>query len=143
MPWDCVGAETGGKVNQVADGLNERVFGTDKPTSCTQPSHWPNYQSGDPRIIFVIVTPFNSFQGSGRSTVPVVRFAAFYLTYWTGNGSGANPCPNPDVDPNDPVEAGEIVGRFIQYVDTPNNGGAGGATCDFGAIDPCTAVLVE
>jgi hypothetical protein len=140
-PWDCVAVQTGNATNQIADGLNTRVFGTDKPSSCTQPNHWPNYEAGDPRIIFVIVTPFGAFQGSGSTTVPVERFAAFYLTGWTGNGSGANPCIGHGDEP--PNDSGEIVGRFIQYVDTPNNGGAGGATCDFSAIDPCTAVMVE
>ena len=140
-PWDCVAVQTGNATNQIAQGLNMRVFGTQTPSSCTQPNHWPNYPPGDPRIIFVIVTPFGAFQGSGSTTVPVVRFAAFYMTGWTGSGSGANPCiGNGDEPPND---AAEIVGRFIQYVDTPNNGGGGGATCDFSALDPCTAVLVE
>jgi Putative Flp pilus-assembly TadE/G-like len=140
-PWDCVAVQTGNATNQIADGLNTRVFGTDKPSSCTQPNHWPNYPPGDPRIIFVIVTPFGAFQGSGSTTVPVVRFAAFYMTGWTGNGSGANPCIGHGDEP--PTDSGEIVGRFIKYIDMPNNGGAGGATCDFSAIDPCTAVLVE
>jgi hypothetical protein len=140
-PWDCVAVQTGNATNQIAQGLNQRVFGTQSPSSCTQPNHWPNYPPGDPRIIFVIVTPFGAFQGSGSTTVPVVRFAAFYMTGWTGNGSGANPCiGNGDDAPND---SAEIVGRFIKYIDMPNNGGAGGATCDFSAIDPCTAVMVE
>jgi hypothetical protein len=139
--WDCVAAQTGNATNQIAQGLNLRVFGTTQPSSCTQPNHWPNWQPGDPRIIFVIVTPFGAFGGSGSTTVPVVRFAAFYMTGWTGSGSGTNPCLGQgDEAPND---AAEIVGRFIQYVDTPNNGGAGDQTCDFSAIDPCTAVLVE
>jgi hypothetical protein len=139
--WDCVAAQTGNATNQIAQGLNLRVFGTSTPTSCTQPNHWPNWEPGDPRIIFVIVTPFGAFGGSGSTTVPVVRFAAFYMTGWTGSGSGTNPCLGQgDEAPND---AAEIVGRFIQYVDTPNNGGGGGATCDFSAIDPCVAVMVE
>ena len=42
-----------------------------------------------------------------------------------------------------PTNPAELVGRFIQYVDTPNTGGAGEETCDFSAIDPCTAVMVR
>jgi hypothetical protein len=140
-PWDCIAVQTGNATNQIAQGLNLRVFGTAQPTSCTQPNRWPNWQPGDPRIILVIVTPFGAFGGSGNTTVPVVRFAAFYMTGWTGQGSGTNPCLGQgDEAPND---AAEIVGRFIQYVETPNSGGAGDETCDFSAIDPCTAVLVE
>jgi hypothetical protein len=139
--WDCVAVQTGGATNQIAQGLNERVFGTTNPNSCTQPNHWPDWQPGDPRIIFVLVTPFGTLSGNGNTTVPVVRFATFYLTGWTGQGSGANPCiGHGDEAPSD---AGEIVGRFISYVETPNTGGAGEATCDFSAIDPCVAVMVE
>jgi hypothetical protein len=139
--WDCVAIQTGNATNQIAFGLNERVFGTQNPTSCTQPNHWPNWQPGDPRIIFVIVTPFGSFGDSGSNTVPVLRFAAFYMTGWTGQGNGTNPCLGQgDEAPTNPAE---IVGRFINYVETPNNGGGGDTTCDFSALDPCVAVMVE
>jgi Flp pilus assembly protein TadG len=141
-PWDCVAVQTGNATNQIAAGLNMRILGAEKPASCTHPNQWPDWEPGDTRIIFVIVTPFGTFGGSGSTTVPVVRFAAFYITGWTGQGSGFdNPClGNGDEMPTNPAE---LVGRFIQYVDTPNTGGAGGATCDFSAIDPCTAVMVE
>ena len=142
--WDCVAVEPGDKTNQVAQGLNLRIFGTTQPSSCSSPNHWPNWRDypGDPRIIFVMVTPFGSLAGNGNSTtVPVVKFATFYITGWTGNGSGANPCIGQGDEA--PADTAEIVGRFIQYVDIPNNGGAGDETCDFSAIDPCTAVLVD
>jgi hypothetical protein len=140
--WDCVAVQTGNATNQIAAGLNQRILGSAQPDTCTVPNAWPNWQPGSTRIIFVIVTPFGTFGGSGSTTVPVVRFAAFYVTGWTGQGSGfANPClGNGDEMPTNPAE---LVGRFIQYVDTPNNGGAGESTCDFSAIDPCTAVMVE
>jgi hypothetical protein len=141
--WDCVAVQTGNATNQVAQGLNERILGAANATSCTSPNHWPNYRDypGDPRIVLVIVTPFGAFTGSGSTTVPVVRFAAFYITGWTGQGGGVNPClGNGDETPNN---AAEIVGRFINYVETPNEGGAGEESCDFTALDPCVAVLVE
>ena len=139
--WDCVAVQTGNATNQVAQGLNERILGNQNATSCTQPNRWPNWQPGDPRIIFVIVTPFGAFNGSGSTTVPVVSFAAFYITGWTGQGGGTNPClGNGDETPTNPAE---IVGRFIQYVDVINNGGGGTETCDFSALDPCVAVMVE
>jgi Flp pilus assembly protein TadG len=140
--WDCVAVQTGNATNQIAAGLNERILGSEQPDSCTVPNAWPNWEPGSTRIIFVIVTPFGTFGGSGSTTVPVVRFAAFYITGWTGQGSGFD---NPCLDEGDemPTNPAELVGRFIQYVDTPNNGGAGESTCDFSAIDPCTAVMVE
>ena len=86
--------------------------------------------AGDPRIVFVIVTPFGAFGGSGSTTVPVVRFATFYITGWTGQGGGFdNPClGNGDEMPTNPAE---IVGRFINYVDTPNDGGQAGEDVRF------------
>jgi hypothetical protein len=142
--WECVATQTGNATNQVAAGLNQRILGSESPSSCPleRRNHWPDYEPGDRRIVFVIVTPFGAFSGSGNTTVPVVRFAAFYITGWTGQGGGfANPCLGQgDEVPTNPAE---IVGRFIQYVDVPNDGGAGDEACDLSAIDPCTAVLVN
>ena len=94
-PWECVAAQTGNATNQVAEGLNRRILGEPSPDECPESrrNNWPNYEAGDPRIVFVIVTPFGAFSGSGNTTVPVMRFAAFYITGWTGQGGGfANPC---------------------------------------------------
>jgi hypothetical protein len=140
--WECVALQTGNASNQIAAGLNTRILGTDKPSSCTRPNQWPDYTAGDPRIVFVLVTPFGAFSGSGSNTVPVMRFAAFYITGWTGQGGGFdNPClTQGDEMPTNPAE---IVGRFIKYVDVPNEGGTGEEECDFSAIEPCAAVLVD
>jgi hypothetical protein len=71
-----------------------------------------------------------------------MRFAAFYITGWTGQGSGFdNPCLGQgDEMPTNPAE---IVGRFIKYVDPLNEGEPGDEECDFDALEPCVAVLVE
>ena len=50
QPWFCVATQTGGATNQVPKGLNERILGAPKPSSCTSPNHWPNYPPGDPRV---------------------------------------------------------------------------------------------
>jgi Flp pilus assembly protein TadG len=142
--WECVAVQTGNATNQIAAGLNTRILGTDKPLSCppARQNHWPNYQAGDPRIVFVLVTPFGAFSGSGSNTVPVMRFAAFYITGWTGQGGGFdNPCLSAGDEM--PTNTAEIVGRFIKYVDVPNEGGTGEEECDFSAIEPCAAVMVE
>ena len=101
QPWLCVATQTGGATNQIPAGLNERILGTDKPNSCTSPNHWPQLSSpGDPRVVQLFVTPFGSFDGNGTTTVPVTRFAAFYITGWTGQGSGFNnPCQGNGDDP--------------------------------------------
>jgi hypothetical protein len=142
--WECVAVQTGNATNQVAAGLNTRILGEASPDTCpaNRQNKWPNYAAGDPRIVFVLVTPFGAFSGSGSTTVPVMRFASFYITGWTGQGGGfANPClGNGDELPNNPAE---IVGRFINYVDLPSDGGESEELCDFTALDPCVAVMVE
>ena len=149
-PWSCVANQTGQAANQIAAGLNCRILMnvpetqscSGKPDACTQPNRWPDVRSGDPRVVYVIVTPFGSFSGSGSSTVPVLRLAAFYITGWMGQGNGfQNPC----LDSGDemPLDNAEIVGRFIKYIETPNTGGTGNETCDLTSVDVCAAVLVE
>jgi Flp pilus assembly protein TadG len=144
QPWSCVAIQTGSATNQVPAGMNQRILGSDKPSTCTAPNHWSQYPSldpGDPRILQVIVTPFGAFSGSGSTTVPVTDFATFYVTGWTGQGQGFNnPCQGNGDDPVPNNDAGYIVGHFIKYVQTLNTGG-GTQPCDFGALGTCVAVM--
>jgi hypothetical protein len=103
---------------------------------------FPNLPAGDPRIVQVFLTPYGSFSGSGSTTVPVTGFAAFYVTGWTSQGGGfSNPCEG---NGDDPVPgAGYIVGHFIKYVKTLNDGSGGTETCDLNAFGLCVAVLTD
>ncbi len=152
QPWPCVAVQTGNATNQVPRGLNLRVLGNEKPNVCPaagQPGHnnwsmFPNLPVGDPRIIQVFLTPFGSFSGSGSTTVPVVNFATFYLTGWTGQGSGFNnPCQGNGDDPVPNNDPGTIVGHFIKYIDALNTGGGGTDLCDFNAFGNCVSVLTR
>ena len=52
-PWDCVAVQTGSATNQVPRGLNLRILGDEKPSTCTSPNNWsqfPNIPAGDPRV---------------------------------------------------------------------------------------------
>lgn len=148
-PWECVAVQpSADSSNPVAQGLNCRIL-LDLPpdekcggkaTTCTSPNNWPDVRSGDPRVVYVVVTPFGSFAGEGGNTVPVIRLAAFYVTGWQGRGADSNPCEG---NGDEPVEVGNIVGRFIKYIETPNNGGASDDTCNLTSVDVCAAVLVE
>ena len=151
QPWPCVAVQTGNATNQVPEGLNQRVLGSKKPNTCPAAgqlghnnwSMFPNFPAGDPRIIHVFLTPFGSFSGSGSTTVPVTNFATFYLTGWTGQGSGFNnPCQGNGDDPVPNNDPGTIVGHFIKYIDSLNSGGGSG-TCDFNAFGNCVAVLTK
>ena len=105
---------------------------------------FPNLRVGDPRIIHVFLTPFGSFSGSGSTTVPVINFATFYLTGWTGQGSGFNnPCQGNGDDPVPNNDPGTIVGHFIKYIDALNTGGGGTDLCDFNAFGNCVSVLTR
>jgi Putative Flp pilus-assembly TadE/G-like len=144
--WYCLWTQTGSSPSQVSAGMNERILGDAKARSCTAPNHWPNYDPGDPRIVPVFVVPYGSFQGSGNDSFAVQDFAYFYVTGWTGQGNGFdNPCQGNGDDPVPGNDAGDIVGYFIKYVETPNNGGGGDTPCDLsgGSISGCVAVMTR
>jgi len=147
QPWNCVALQTGTAVNQVPAGLNKRILGDEKPTSCTSPNHWSSFPAipkDDPRIAPVFLAPYGSFNGSGNGVVPVTDFGAFYITGWTAQGSGfANPCQGNGDDPVPGNDAGYIVGHFIKYVQTINDGSGGDNACDQNAFGSCVAVLTE
>ena len=129
-PWECVKTQTGGAVGQVEHGLKNRILGGSN--SCTAPINWPNYDSGDPRIVPLIITPFGTFSGSGNDIVPVIDFAAFYVVGWN-----SDPCPGAHAVPK-----GYIAGHFIKYAE-PNPNGAGKNVCDPDLITPCVPVLTR
>jgi hypothetical protein len=151
QPWPCVAIQTGGAVNHVPAGLNQRILGSDKPTACTAPNNWsqfPDLPRGDPRILEVFLTPFGSFSGSGSTTVPVTDFATFYVTGWTGQGEGfANPCEGNGDDPvprdaKGKPDSGVIVGHFIKYIQNTGTG-SGTTPCDPDAFGSCIAAMTR
>ncbi len=138
QPWKCVAISTGAAVGQVTQGMNKRILGATNASTCTAPNNWasfPDLPPGDPRIVQVLLTPFGAFSGSGGTTVPVTGFATFYVTGWDGGacqGQG-----------DDPAGQGAIVGHYIKYVETLNNGGGGEQFCDFDALGSCVAVFTR
>jgi putative Flp pilus-assembly TadE/G-like protein len=146
-PWNCVAVQTGSATNQVPRGLNLRILGDEKPSTCTSPNNWslfPFIPAGDPRVLNVFITPFGSFSGSGGGVVPVTKLGTFYVTGWTAGGSGfRNPCQGNGDDPVPGGDAGNIVGHFIKYVFGLNDGGGSNETCDFSSFGSCIAVLTE
>jgi hypothetical protein len=159
--WSCVALKTGHSPNEIAQGLNTRIFGTDKPLVCPPAyddpitpgqfghNNWSMYESpglpeGDPRIVQVILAPFGAFAGSGNDeTIAVTGFATFYITGYTGQGSGFdNPCEGNGDDPVPGLDSGLIVGHFINYIDKVNSG-ASDLPCDGVSLTPCVAVLTD
>jgi Putative Flp pilus-assembly TadE/G-like len=130
QPWECVKTQTGGAVGQVERGMKQRILGG--ANTCTAPINWPTYSIGDPRIVPLIITPFGSFGGSGNDIVPVIDFAAFYVTGWN-----SDPCPGAH-----PVPKGYIAGHFVKYAE-PNPRGAGDTVCSRDALTPCIPVMTR
>jgi hypothetical protein len=143
--WYCIWTQTGQSPSQVSAGMNHRILGSEKATICSAPNHWPDYAPTDPRIVPVFVVPYGSFQGQGNQSFPIQDFAYFYTTGWTGQGNGFdNPCQGHGDDPVPGNDAGLIVGHFIKYVQTLDDGGAGSSPCDLsGSISGCAAVMTK
>jgi Putative Flp pilus-assembly TadE/G-like len=152
VPLNCVPLQTGGAVNQVPAGMNQRILGDEKATTCTNPNQWPEVMSdpdllaSDPRLMPLFITPYGSFDGSGNESVPIRNFAYFYVTGWAGSGGGfSNPCEDYAPHPDDqvPQGAGYVTGHFVKYVSRLNDGSSGDTPCDFRAASPCVAVLTD
>jgi hypothetical protein len=144
-PIDCLQAKTGNDTQAVAKGINTRVLGSAKPSSCTNPNHWssyPNFLKTDPRIVTVFITPDGSFGGSGHSQqFPISDFAAFYITGWADKGGGFNnPCQG---NGDDTAQPGTLVGHFIKYINTLDTGGGGATMCVPNSLGQCIAVLTR
>jgi hypothetical protein len=130
-PWNCVVTQQGVSTGQVKQGFQDRILGG--ASTCTAPIHWPNWSPGDPRIVSVFLVPFNSLNGNGNATVPVIGAATFYVTGWSGDPcSGATPVAN----------QGDIAGHFIKYVN-PNNNNGGTTQCSPTSLAPCVPVLTR
>ncbi len=145
-PSPCAVTQTGQSASQIGKGLNRRVFaGDNKPSVCgaANANHWssfPNLPSGDPRLVYVLLTDYGSFSGSGNQGFPVRRFATFYITGWQGNPGFSNPCQG---NGDDNAAVGEVVGHFINYVQQVNDGGASDELCDLSALSLCVPVLTR
>lgn len=129
-PADCVPTKTGNLGNTVIKAMNTRFAGC-------PPNNWPDYsQPGDPRVIVMMITDFSAYNGQGKTQVPVVDFAAFYVIGWTGNSCGAA-WPFPGKEPN----GGNIWGYFVKYASLDQV--PSGQVCDPTQITPCVPVLVR
>ena len=158
-PWPCVAVATGQFTNKANKGLNIRILCRPansvgnckqtngaydgKPAECTNPNNWPDYTPDDPRIVTVFVTPADSFEGNGSQSVPVINFASFYVTGWSGQGSGfSNPCEGNGDEPDPIPDGSNVYGHWIKYV-LPNTGGGTGEACDFSNVGSCVAVMTK
>jgi hypothetical protein len=143
IPLNCAAIETGDKVGQLRQGMNDRFAScpANNWTNPGDPTQFPDIQPGDPRAISIILVPFGSFKASGSGYVPIVDFGTFYVTGW--DYVGQKPCPDNEAFPGPGTDSkGDLWGHFIKYVDSINTGGTGDV-CDFGSFGTCVAVLTQ
>jgi hypothetical protein len=118
---------------------------------------------GDPRLVTLFFTTYDSFTGTGNEVYPIVGFGNFYVTgygevnagVWKGGGPedpcddgsglevGAGNDPPPDIDMS--RNTGWVWGHFVKDVTpAPFTTGGSGVLCNPEAsFQPCVAVLVE
>ena len=169
QPWSCVAVNTGRSPNDIAAGLNNRLFGDEKPpvsackglgtlgynnwsmfvqnyvpTGPSDPRGQDGFPIGDPRVLNAYLTSYGAFSHvNGTSgSVPVTGFGHFYVTGYTGNGGGFTPPCQGRGDAAVPGgDSGLIVGHFIRFIDTL--GGDGSLPCDPNSINACVIVMTK
>ena len=94
--------------------------------------------------------PYGAYKNTGpQDTMPLLTFAAFYVTGWSGSGgSGKNPCedqsklPDPNAIVDEDTNGGDIAGYFVGYT-MPDAPGDPHSICVQDQLKPCTPVLVR
>ena len=149
-PLSCVPVETGIVANKPAAAFNFRFMGDERATTCPSAgffghNNWPDFPTGDPRLIDVFIVPFGAFNVSNTKQVQIVKFGSFYVTGYASSGQGFNnPCigAGDQFVPGTEGDNGVISGHFVKPV-KPNENGASTTTCEFTDVGACVAVLVK
>ncbi len=107
------------------------------------PGDLPEIPNGDPRVVPLIITMYRAFAGSGGGYVPVIGFATFYVTGWSGADAACNGI-NAPVPPEGQGEQAVIWGHFIKYVGNLGTS-TGTAACSFdpAQLAPCITVMTR
>jgi len=150
-PYNCVYQTQIPIIDQIFQqafsvGLNQRILGSTYPSTCSSPNHWPNISASDPRLLTLFATPYGAtnFNNGLITGIPIEDFATFYVTGWNPTGGlsflfgGPNPCQGHG---DDTAPAGDVVGHFINYVNT--EGTQVGGACNPNGINQCTATLTR
>ena len=168
-PWECVVKAPGSSPNVIADGIAAAIGNCPpaniKNNSCNKyqcinpnyydpanPAKWAlGTGTPSPRVVFLFIVPYGAYRNTpSQGGLPVLNFAAFYITGWRGSGgAGTNPCegtdpdgPGPAVPDESGLQKGEISGYFVDYT-FPDAPGDPHSICVIGQLRPCTPVLVR
>jgi hypothetical protein len=111
--------------------------------------------SAYPRIVNLFIVPYQARKGlTGRTEIPVLGFASFYVMDWSGaNPNQSDPCPDRTYDhDNNPATPqltmprppdGAISGVFVEKVEYEPGPVDPTATCVEGQLTPCRVTLVR
>jgi hypothetical protein len=128
---------SGDKLGQIRQAMNDRFT---SGGTCVA-NNYPAIVSDDPRIVVLVMTDFSAFSGSGGSrNVPVVTFAAFYVTGWDGAPGGCDNEPYPRVGS---PQKGDVWGHFVKPIEPNNDDVSDDLLCDADALVPCVAVMTR
>jgi hypothetical protein len=173
--WQCVLTAPGMSTGQIGDDIAVATDNCDdiKNNSCndfdcnydgnydgtpTDSTGWLQ-DGGDsryPRVVNLFIVPYQSAKGltGAGDTIPILGFASFFVTNWTGaNSNQSDPCPDttwdndgnsgtPQINLPAPPK-GAIQGFFVETVDYEPGPVDPLATCVEGQLTPCRAVLVR
>lgn len=109
---------------------------------------------GDPRLVTLFFTPYDSFGSSGQATYPVVGLGRFYITGYGRSGTIDDPCNGGDSSgvigagrlPPPDLKFGNnyfVWGHFVKDVVLGGSATPSGVLCDPSSLTPCIATLVE
>ena len=134
QPWQCVIKAPGFSPGVIGDGIAAAIgnCANINTNSCNQyactnknfydpanPDQWalngPN--AGTKRVVFLFIVPYGAYKNTGpQDGLPVLNFAAFYITGWHGNdgNAGQNPCEG-DPRPAGARPAGRVRGARLDH----------------------------
>jgi hypothetical protein len=143
--------------NNANDTVTDPVSGLTYQTTYTEEgpagAHGNKIPAGDPRLVTLFFTPYQSFGNQGQETYPVVGLGQFYITGWGRAGSVDDPC-----DDGNGVEVGAgnlpppdlnfgnnyfVWGHFIKGVILGGAATPSGRICDTSSLQPCVPALIE
>ena len=143
--------------NNANDTVTDPVAGITYDTTYTEkgPSgaHGNHIPIGDPRLVTLFFTPYDTFGGNGQATYPIVSLGRFYITGYGRAGNIDDPCsggngtvPGAGNLPPSDLNFGNnyyVWGHFVNGGHPQRCRHAEWKACDPGLAQPCVPVLVE
>jgi hypothetical protein len=143
--------------NNVNDTVTDPLSGLTYQTTYTETEaggHGNRIPLGDPRLVTLFFTPYDSFGGNGQATYPIVSLGQFYITGYGRSGNVDDPCddgnnsgiPGAGNLPPSDLNFGNnyyVWGHFVKGVILTGAATPSGKACDPLLTQPCVPVLVE